>query len=51
MKILLTAVNAKYIHSNLGIYSLRLTQTRYWGWGKQAAGMNGRKTVESGPVP
>ena len=23
MKILLTAVNAKYIHSNLGIYSLK----------------------------
>lgn len=23
MKILLTAINAKYIHSNLGIYSLK----------------------------
>lgn len=29
MKILLTAVNAKYIHSNLAIYSLKAYAEKY----------------------
>lgn len=51
MKILLTAVNAKYIHSNLGIYSLKAYADQVLGLGKQAAGMPGQKTVEPGPEP
>ena len=31
MKILLAAVNAKYIHSNLAIYSLKAAAQPYWG--------------------
>ena len=44
MKILLTAVNAKYIHSNLGIYSLKAYADHVLGLGKLAAGMPGQKT-------
>ena len=29
MKILLTAINAKYIHSNLAVYSLRAYAEKY----------------------
>ena len=29
MKVLLTAINAKYIHSNLAIYSLRKYAEKY----------------------
>ena len=29
MKILLTAINAKYIHSNLAVYSLKASSGRY----------------------
>ena len=29
MKILLTAINAKYIHSNLAVYSLRACSKKY----------------------
>lgn len=38
MKILLAAVNAKYIHSNLGIYSLKAYGEKMlaqWGYGKE----------------
>ena len=34
MKILLTAVNAKYIHSNLGIYSLKAYADQVLGLGE-----------------
>ena len=34
MKILLTAVNAKYIHSNLGIYSLKAYADHVLGLGE-----------------
>lgn len=34
MKILLTAVNAKYIHSNLGIYSLKAYADQVLGAGE-----------------
>ena len=42
MKILLTAVNAKYIHSNLGIYSLKAYADQILGAVKRAAGMTGQ---------
>ncbi len=32
MKILLTAINAKYIHSNLAVYSLRAYAEKYAAW-------------------
>ena len=41
MKILLTAVNAKYIHSNLGIYSLKAYADQVLGLG-EAGGRNAR---------
>lgn len=41
MKILLTAVNAKYIHSNLGIYSLKAYTDQVLGLG-EAGGRNAR---------
>ena len=41
MKILLTAVNAKYIHSNLGIYSLKAYADQILGAG-EAGGRNDR---------
>ena len=51
MKILLTAVNAKYIHSNLGIYSLKAYTDQVLGLG-EAGGRNARaKTVEPRPEP
>lgn len=37
MKILLTAVNAKYIHSNLGIYSLKAYADQALGAGEAGA--------------
>lgn len=42
MKILLTAVNAKYIHSNLGIYSLKAYADQVLGLG-EAGGRNARE--------
>ncbi len=42
MKILLTAVNAKYIHSNLGIYSLKAYADQILGAG-EAGGRNDRE--------
>ena len=42
MKILLTAINAKYIHSNLAVYNLRAYAAHY------AKGMADSDTVEIG---
>ena len=42
MKILLTAINAKYIHSNLAVYNLRAYAAHY------AKGMTASDTVEIG---
>ena len=39
MKVLLAAINAKYIHSNLGIYSLKTygeKMLKEWGLAEQA---------------
>lgn len=51
MKILLTAVNAKYIHSNLGIYSLKAYADQVLGLGEAGGRHDRAKTVEPGPVP
>ena len=41
MKVLLTAINAKYIHSNLGIYSLKAYADQVLGLG-EAGGRHDR---------
>ena len=50
MRYLLAAINAKYIHSNLGIYSLRRYAMERLGLGQKdeqgaAAGMSGAVKV------
>ena len=48
MKILLTAVNAKYIHSNLGIYSLKAYADQALGAGEAGARNDRAKKRETG---
>lgn len=45
MKVLLTAVNAKYIHSNLAVYDLRAYAEAYGTGGAQVEIGNIRLTI------
>ena len=44
MKFLLVAINAKYIHSNLGVYSLK-------AYGEQEQGKRGGVACKGAPDP
>ena len=51
MKILLTAVNAKYIHSNLGIYSLKAYADQALGAGEAGARNDRAKKTGNRDMP
>ena len=48
MKFLLVAINAKYIHSNLGIYSLKAYAEKELRKKKKAAWLKQARRVQSG---